>query len=105
MNNFTGSASIVGPARAFAVVGMTAAIASSQIQWPAYESPIYSVDRLKSSYSAFTFETLKIQPMYATSIFAQEISAFYNVLTQGQEPLGSDFEAVWDANVDKLYES
>ena len=26
-------------------------------------------------------------------------------LLKGQEPLGAEFEAVWDANVDALYES
>ena len=26
------------------------------------------------------------------------------IFTKDQEPLGPDFEAVWDANVDKLYQ-
>jgi len=28
-----------------------------------------------------------------------------NALMQGQEPLGVEFEAIWDANVDRLYET
>ena len=28
-----------------------------------------------------------------------------NALMQGQEPLGAEFEAIWDANVERLYET
>lgn len=37
--------------------------------------------------------------------FARAIASVFAVLSGGQEPLGEDFEAVWDANVDTLYES
>ncbi len=36
---------------------------------------------------------------------AREIEIFEAEIRAGQEPLGADFDAVWDANVDKLYES
>ena len=29
----------------------------------------------------------------------------YDSLLQGQEPLGAEFEAIWDANVADLYEA
>jgi hypothetical protein len=35
----------------------------------------------------------------------QQLSEIYEELALGQEPLGSDFEAVWDANIDILYET
>ena len=35
----------------------------------------------------------------------QEISQVFASLSEGQEPLGSEFEAVWDENLDVLYES
>lgn len=38
-------------------------------------------------------------------IFASEIAKIYAVLLDGQEPLGAEFEAVWEANVDQLYET
>ena len=37
--------------------------------------------------------------------FGREIAAVYASLSEGQEPLGAEFEAVWDANVADLYES
>ncbi len=36
---------------------------------------------------------------------AREIKILEAEIRAGQEPLGADFEAVWDANVDKLHES
>lgn len=45
---------------------------------------------------------LVIEP--TTEDFASEIAAVYASLSEGQEPLGKDFETVWDTNVDKLYE-
>lgn len=33
-----------------------------------------------------------------------ELTAWLIAWAASQEPLGSDFEAVWDANTDRLYE-
>ena len=35
----------------------------------------------------------------------QEISQVFASLSEGQEPLGYEFEAVWDENLDVLYQS
>lgn len=35
----------------------------------------------------------------------QEISQVFASLSEGQEPLGSEFEAVWDENLDVLCQS
>ena len=35
----------------------------------------------------------------------QEISQIFASLSEGQESLGSEFEAVWDENLDVLYQS
>ena len=35
----------------------------------------------------------------------QEISQVFASLSEGQEPLESEFEAVWDENLDILYQS
>ena len=37
--------------------------------------------------------------------FSQKIAAIYASLLEDQEPLGAEFEAIWDANTDQLYES
>ncbi len=37
--------------------------------------------------------------------FAAEIAKMFSVLSEDQEPFGSEFEAVWDANLNELYES
>lgn len=36
--------------------------------------------------------------------FANEIAAVFSALAEGQEPLGGEFESVWNDNLDKLYE-
>lgn len=36
--------------------------------------------------------------------FEQELREVYNDLSNGQEPLGEEFEKIWDENVDDLYE-
>ena len=38
-------------------------------------------------------------------VLTPDAAAAYLALAQGQEPLGSDFEAVWDAHVDILYDN
>jgi hypothetical protein len=40
-----------------------------------------------------------------TSQFEGQLAAFYAEFIDGQEPLGPDFEAIWDANVRTLYEA
>ena len=37
--------------------------------------------------------------------WADSMDQVYDSLLQGQEPLGAEFEAIWDANVAELYES
>ena len=37
--------------------------------------------------------------------FAQEIASIYAKLAEKQKPLGKEFEAVWDANIRRLYKS
>ncbi len=36
---------------------------------------------------------------------AREMAIFEAEMRAGQKPLGVDFEAVWDENVDKLHEA
>lgn len=71
-----------------------------------------------SSATYYTIFTIFAQPTFSafeetlisskdTDIqeFAQEIASVYATLAEGQKPLGREFEAVWDANIEQLYES
>lgn len=37
--------------------------------------------------------------------FDQEIVEVYAMLSDGQEPLGAEFEAIWNDNLSQLYNS
>lgn len=75
---------------------------------PAWRSPIkcgpYEKIHIGPSYSDFVL-SLTFPPLSEEADFARQIAEVYAVLSEGQEFLGADFEAVWDANVDVLYES
>ncbi|MDG4604095.1 MAG: hypothetical protein P9C55_15170 [Defluviicoccus sp.] len=81
---------------------------NSVVAAPAWLSPMepapYETIHVRSSYSGFVL-SLTFPPVFAEADFARQIAEVYAVLSEGQEPLGADFEAVWDANVDILYES
>lgn len=50
-------------------------------------------------------ERLLIATAQEKEAFAKEIASIYASLAAQQEPLGAEFEAVWDQNTDKLYEA
>jgi len=41
--------------------------------------------------------------VWETLEFSRELSDVQNVLLVGQQKLGTEFERVWDENIDKLY--
>lgn len=49
--------------------------------------------------------TVYATPPAATGDMERELTAIAADLAAKQEPLGAEFEAIWDANADKLYES
>lgn len=89
------------------VCALTAAMAAGAgaVAWPVRDTPIYVVPQTSASYSPFVGQSLILTPQPNSSVFAREIAKVYAALSEGQEPLGAEFEAVWDANVDSLYES
>lgn len=87
----------------FAVVGLAAAMAAGAA-WPAYETPAFVTEHSGSTYSFFE-ESLTLDEPSTAQGFGREIAAVYASLSEGQEPLGAEFEAVWDANVANLYEA
>ncbi len=71
--------------------------------WPVLE-PVYVTSRSASTFSFF-HTALAFTSTTGSAEFAQEIATVFASLSEGQEPLGAEFEAAWDANVDALYQS
>jgi hypothetical protein len=86
----------------FAVIGLSAALAVGTTNWPVRETPAYVTIREGSTFSYFE-RSLKFSA--TEQDFADSVAGVYATLLQGQEPLGPDFEAIWDANVADLYEA
>ena len=87
------------------VVVFSAAMAAGQAHWPVRETPIYIVPQTAGTYSSFVEKAVIVAQKFSSELFAREIAQVYAALSDGQEPLGAEFEAVWDANVDSLYEA
>lgn len=86
-----------------AVVGLNAALAAVNGVWPAHE-PSYVTTQSNPSFSFFE-AALAVTSRTSSHDFAQDVAAIFASLSEGQEPLGAEFEAVWDENVDTLYQS
>jgi len=86
-----------------AVVELAAAMAAGA-SWPTRETQAFVTDHSGSTYSFFGASLTLDEPSTAQD-FGREIATVYALLSDGQEPLGAEFEAVWDANVADLYES
>lgn len=86
-----------------AIAGLNAALALNNAAWPAGD-PIYVTTRSTSTYSFFQ-KSVADPRAHTLHDFAKDIASIFAVLSEGQEPLGAEFEAVWDANVDSLYQS
>ena len=87
------------------VFALGAAMAAGPANWPVREVPIYIVPQVAGTYSPFVDKAVVIAPTLAADEFAREIAGVYAALSERQEPLGAEFEAVWDANAADLYES
>lgn len=85
-----------------AAIGLSAAIAAGTATWPAPDTPAYVTLRDRPTFSYFE-KSLKFGS--TAQDFADGVARVYAYLLQDQEPLGADFEAVWDANVSDLYEA
>lgn len=86
-----------------AIVSFNAALAMGTATWPTHE-PVYITSQSIPTFSFFE-KNFAIAPVTSSHDFAQEIASIFASLSEGQEPLGAEFEAVWDANLDTLYQS
>ncbi len=77
---------------------------SDLASWPEIELSTYVSNNAAPTFSSFK-NSLTSLSQAAVLDFGQEIATVYASLLDGQEPLGTEFEAVWDANVDQLYEA
>lgn len=83
-----------------AIVGLHAVLAASPAEWPVKEQTYYLKEAVPTV-SFFKNHAVKV----AVEEFAHQIASVFAALSKGQEPLGSEFEAIWDSNVDILYEA
>lgn len=84
------------------IVGINAALAVGNTTWPA-QIPTYVTSQNFPSFSFFGVEK-SVRPSMSRD-FSQEIATIFSALSDNQEPLGKEFESIWDANVDQLYQS
>lgn len=87
----------------FAAISLTAALAIP-VGWPAPVPKVVVPTHVGATYSGFQTHLTPV-PLAAHDPFTAQVSEFYATLSEGQEPLGAEFEAVWDANVATLYEA
>ena len=88
---------ITFPNAAPATVAIVAVAAGAWVQ----TEPAYFVNEAVPSISFFRSTSAEV----INEEFAREIASVFAALSDAQEPLGAEFEAVWDANEESLYES
>ena len=84
-----------------AIVGINAALAVAT--WPISE-PTYVTTQDIPTFSFFA-KSIEVPKATNSLDFAQEIASIFASLSDGQQPLGAEFEAIWDNNADALYQS
>ncbi len=93
------------------MIGIAAAISTGQLDntdrdvyWPSFEAPPFVTNHECRTPSSFE-KSLALSKMSAAQDFWRQIAAIYTSVSSDQEPLGTDFEAVWDTNISQLFES
>ena len=92
------------PTSVVIILGIAASVAAGTPTWPEPEPPYYRNRQGVSSYSAVE-SALSDTPDSGAQNFGRDIADVYVLLSEGQEPFGAEFEAVWNANAAYLYES
>jgi hypothetical protein len=87
------------------IAGLAAAALSgaSVDHWQAANTRSYATRQMQSTYSSVA-KHIKLSTPPMTSDFNSKLTSIFTSLLASQEPLGSEFEAVWDAHLDQLYE-
>ena len=87
-----------------AITAFAAALIKDETQWPDHKESFLVVWGSDPTFS-FVKSKMDATPTSSSHEFAREIASVFASLSEGQEPLGVEFEAEWDANVDSLYQS
>ena len=91
------------PSATAAAMGIAAFVAVGHPIWPEYEAPTYNTAHSLPT-SSVVEQSLVLGTELAARNFGDSIATVYTLLLEDQEPLGAEFEAVWDANASQLYE-
>lgn len=86
------------------VVGIAAAIGATHPAWPTRAATSFTLDHSSPSYSTFE-RSLVFAIAPDNTEFAKIINGIYGELAGAQEPLGAEFEDIWDRHAADLYES
>ena len=84
------------------IMTVNAALAAGNISWPDPIGSTYS--RFSNSSYSSVARSLRNPTELNPISFEFEISKIYAYLAEDQQDLGAEFIAIWDANLDVLYE-
>ncbi len=106
MNDISQRSSISATTATAAIIvaaGLNSGILADQISWPT-SVRIYDVDQTMPSYNSYEKAISLVEPEPSQD-FSSDIAVVFAELSNDQESLGAEFEAVWDQHTDELYES
>ena len=72
--------------------------------WPKHNAPAYIAPAQDGSFSLYNQEVI-FETVLETDKFAGQMAEIYAFFSNNQELLGAEFAAVWDNNIEHLYES
>jgi len=108
MNDISQRSSISATTATAAIIvaaGLNSGILADQISWPT-SVRLYDVDQTVPSYNSYEKAISLMEPEPTPSQdFSSDIAVVFAELSNDQESLGAEFEAVWDQHTDELYES
>ncbi len=87
---------------AMALVSVSAGLAAGGTEWSVLE-PLAYVTKQSTPTFSFSEKEVTISEPASIHTFGKEISSVFAVVSEGQESLGAEFEAIWDANAAELY--
>lgn len=87
-----------------AILAVASFLGPDHATWPDQEEPRYVTTHERPT-SSSPDKSLRLWQPSATRTFGQAIASIYASMLDNQVSLGAEFEAIWDANVSRLYES
>lgn len=97
---FPDVATVTVATAATAALGFSSAVPASLDRFWAPEERSYFIDQAAPT----LWQMANISFPSVEQSFVADVAAVFAELAAGQEPLGADFEAVWNDNLEALYE-